>query len=287
VKGVWVSVIGTGGKLVASTCDSHTGYDTVLELYDSCPDASKDFNREHCYMVNDDNPACGRSSEIEWQSTSGRYYWIFVTGFAGSSGIFVLNIYEKNSKVNAFCNNAKGINSLPYYDYGLTTYSRQCNASCKKHVRKGNWYEIVGNNHWITVSTCHEETDFATEVEIYLGCNGNNGEICVNHNHDFSCSPMTEITFAGIKDQLFYIFVTGADEGVMAEGFFGITVTEGEALPDRNTSSSSDEGLTGGEKFLISVGVVMGIGAFAAIAAVAYGIYKRRHLSYQEISTSG
>jgi len=288
MRGVWVAVIGTGTKLVATTCDSHTGYDTVLELYDHCPTADTPAG-QYCMKVNDDNPSCGRSSEIEWQSNPGQYYWIFVTGFAGTSGIFVLNIFEKESMINAQCKTAVGIRNLPYYDYGLTTYCDPCNASCKEVARKGNWYEVVGNNHWITVSTCNSETDFATEVEVYLACNEYGGQICVNHNHDYRCAPKTEITFAGIKDQLFYIFVTGADSGVMEEGFFGLTVTEGDPLPTPTSSSThhSDEGLTAGEGFLVAVAVVMGIGVICAAGAVGFGYYKRRHLSYQEISTSG
>jgi len=285
MRGVWVTVIGTGTKLVATTCDSHTGYDTVLELYDHCPDGSP-FQRRYCLMVNDDNPSCGRSSEIEWASTSGQYYWIFVTGFGGSTGVFVLNVYEKESMINAKCQNAVGIRNLPYYDYGLTTYCDMCNASCKRTPRKGNWYEIVGNDHWITLSTCNEETDFATEIEVYLACSNDGGEICVNHNHDYRCSPKTEITFAAVKNQLFYIFVTGVDDAVMSEGFFGLSVTQGGKLP--HPSSSSEEGGASFGKVLgYIILVFMGCGAVAAICAVAYGVYKRRHLAYQEISTSG
>jgi hypothetical protein len=138
----------------------------------------------------------------------------------------------------------------------------------------------------MTISTCNIETDFATEVEVYLGCSEDgSGEICVNHNHDYKCSPKTEITFAAMKNQLFYIFITGVDEAVMSEGFFGMTVTQGDKLPS-HLSSESDEGLTGGEKFLIATGVIMGAGLVAAIVAVAYGLFKRRHVSYQEITSS-
>jgi len=286
-RGVWVSVIGTGNKIVATTCDPNTGYDTLLELYDHCPSETEPGHNP-CMRTNDDNPACSRSSEIEWASNSGQYYWIFVTGFAGSTGIFVLNIYEKASMINAQCQNAVGIRSLPYYDYGMTTYCDVSQAECKKSVRKGNWYKFNGNDHWVTLSTCNKETDFATEIEVYLGCNDDGGKICVAHNHDYSCSPKTEITFAALKDEVFYIFITGADDTVMAEGFFGLTVTQGERLPRSLYGiSSSEEGLTGFEGFMISVGVLMGIGALCAAGAVGYGVYKRRHLSYQEISTAG
>jgi hypothetical protein len=285
-NGIWVSVIGTGNKIVATTCDSHTGFDTILELYDACPVSKDEPHPEYCREVNDDSPSCNRASEIEWASESGAYYWIYVTGFASATGTFVLKIYEKVSMINAQCNTAVGIRSLPYYDFGLTTYCDMSNASCTKSARKGNWYEFVGNDHWVTISTCNEETDFATEIEVYLACSETGGEICVNHNHDYKCAPKTEITFAAIKKQLFYIFITGVDEAVMSEGFFGVSVTSGDKLPS-HLSSESYEGLTAGEGFLIAVGVLMGVGVISAGIAVGYGLFKRRHVSYQEISTSG
>jgi len=237
--------------------------------------------------VSDDSPSCGRSSEIEWATQPGAYYWLFVTGFASTTGTFVLKLYEKVSMINAKCNTAVGIRNLPYYDYGLTTYCDMSNASCTNHARKGNWYEIVGNDHWITVSTCNIETDYATEIEIYLSCSEDgSGEICVNHNHDYKCSPKTEVTFAAMKNQLFYILITGVDEAVMSEGFFGMNVVQGDKLPSHLSSSSVVEGTTGWEKFGIAVIVLMSCGVVVAGVAIGYGIFKKRHVSYQEINNN-
>jgi len=306
LRGVWVAVIGTGTRLVATTCDSHTGYDTVLELYDRCPE-SVYTHREGCLMVNDENPSCGRSSEIEWASNSGQYYWIFVTGFAGDSGIFVLNVFEKASMINAQCRTAVGIRNLPYYDYGLTTYCDICNASCTNSSRKGNWYMIKGADHWITISTCRTETDFATEIEVYLSCSEFGGENCVAHNHDFSCSPKTAITFAGEKDQLYYIFITGVDEAVAAEGFFGMDVTQGPPLPASYSSSASPsgsstpapstislslsesgtfEGLSIGMKILICCSASLAFIAIVAVGVViVYCLWKRRQPAYMSYTS--
>jgi len=66
-----------------------------------------------------------------------------------------------------------------------------------------------------------------------------------------------------------------------------MSVTQGERLPQTISSSSEEGGMTSFGGFMVSVGVLMGAGVIAAICAVAYGVYKRRHLSYQEISTSG
>jgi len=283
-KGVWVTVIGTGNKIVATTCDEHTGYDTFLELYDHCPE--EEHHPEYCLNYSDDSPSCNRASEIEWYSQSGAYYWLFVTGYSSTTGIFVLKIYEKVSMINAKCQGAVGIRSLPYYDYGYTVYSDITNATCSKNARKGNWYELVGNDHWITISTCGPATDYASEVEVYLGCSENGGEVCVAHSHDLVCAPKTQISFAATKDTLFYIFVTGVDEAVMSEGFFGMTVSQGEKLPHAGSSSSGEEGLTPFEGFLVSVAVLMGIGLITAGCAIAYGLYKRHHVSYQEIPSS-
>jgi len=283
-KGIWIEVIGTGNKIVATTCDEHTGYDSYIELFNHCPDGN-DPHPEYCLDFNDDSPQCNHAAEIEWASQSQAHYFLFVTGFSSEAGIFTLKIYEKESLINAKCRTSVGIHRLPYYDYGLTTYCEMTNASCTPIPRKGNWYDIVGNGHWITVSTCNSETDFATEIEIYLDCDENGGSTCVNHNHDQSCSPRTTISFAGIEGTRFFIFVTGVNEAVLSEGFFGITVTQGEKLPATG-KSSYEAGLTSFEGFLISVGVLMGCGAIAACCAVAYGLYKRHHVSYQEIPSS-
>jgi len=71
----------------------------------------------------------------------------------------------------------------------------------------------------------------------------------------------------------------------MSEGFFGMTVTMGDKLPSHLSSESTSE-LTGFEKFLIATAVVMGAGVVCAAVAIGYGFFKRRHVSYQEITST-
>jgi len=280
--GVWVTFLGTGRKMILTTVDEGTGFDTQLELFERCPEEG--MQGDYCLEVSDDAHG-SRASEIDRQTESNKRYWLFINGYSlRAVGVFVLKIYEMYNMINSKCSNAVGIRRLPYYDYGLTTYCDVCNASCTPALRKGNWYEFQGNGHWVTVSTCHTETDFATEIEVYLGCTDAYADGCVAHNHDNACSPSTVISFPAYKDQLFFILVTGLTGGVMSEGFFGMTVTEGDLITDY-LSSDSVTGLTSFEGFMISVGVLMGVGVLSAVCAVGYGMYKRRHVSYQEITS--
>jgi len=164
---------------------------------------------------------------------------LFVTGYSGNTGVFVLKIYEKASMVNVQCNTAVGIRNLPFYSYGLTTYSPVSYSSCSKSYRKGNWYVFVGNDRWVSISTCNSDTDFATEIEVYLSCEDGVAEGCVQLSEDYGCSPKTNVTFAAVKDYLYYIFVTGVAEAIGSEGFFGMHVIDDGELPDPSSSSSS------------------------------------------------
>jgi len=281
--GVWVTFWGTGRTVVATTCGQEAGsLDTQLELYSRCPDGT--YKSEFCLAVNDDAHGCGRASKIVYRTDVNAQYWLFVTGYKkDKTGIFTLKIYEMSSLPNAKCSASQGIRKLPFYDFGLTTYCDVSDASCTAIARRGNWYEIDGNGRWITLSTCNPETDFATEIEVYLSCNEDMADGCVAHNHDNGCSPHTVISFPAYKDEHYYIFVTGISGGSLSDGFFGLTVTEGEPIAEY-ISSDSDTGLTSFQGFMVSVGVFMGIGVVSAAAAVTFTVYKRRHVSYEVIN---
>jgi hypothetical protein len=105
-QGYWVKLVGDGNKLIASTCDTQTDYDTVLELYDRCP---TEGTAQGCLAYDDDTTTCGLASRLEWESDKGAVYWLFVTGHAQSTGVFALSVYHEESPINAQCLNSKGI----------------------------------------------------------------------------------------------------------------------------------------------------------------------------------
>jgi hypothetical protein len=87
--GVWYAVLGTGERLLASTCFG-SDYDTKLHIYQGSSCASLE-----CVIANDDGPAsCGFQSSAEWDTSPGTLYYILISGFSstGRYGIEVTSI---------------------------------------------------------------------------------------------------------------------------------------------------------------------------------------------------
>jgi hypothetical protein len=71
--GVWYRVIGTGGTLIADTCDLYSRYDTRISVYQGeCGRALT------CVTSNDD--ACGEQSIVSWVTRPDERYLLFVEG---------------------------------------------------------------------------------------------------------------------------------------------------------------------------------------------------------------
>jgi len=88
--GVWFSVIGTGGELLASTCSNDTEYDTMISVFaGSCDELI-------CVDGNDDADFCNQwlASEVVWDSVAGEVYSILVHGYDEETGDFELTVSE-------------------------------------------------------------------------------------------------------------------------------------------------------------------------------------------------
>ncbi|MBI1851693.1 MAG: hypothetical protein HYR85_15235 [Planctomycetes bacterium] len=71
-------------RLRVNTCGSND-YDSVLSIHSGCPGTAA--NTISC---NDDS--CGTSSSVSTLATAGSTYWIRVSGYAGATGNFILNV---------------------------------------------------------------------------------------------------------------------------------------------------------------------------------------------------
>jgi len=285
-QGYWVRVEGDGSKYLATTCETQTDFDTVIEIYDRCP---RDNVTEGCIDYNDDYTPCGLASQIEWQTTKGAIYWLFISSSSSSmSGIFALRIYSLSPPNNYHCLHSKGITALPYFDYGLTRYATLSNASCEPGTRKGLWYSFVGDGRWVTVETCGVETDFETEIEIYMDCNHEGGQICLNHQHDYKCSPQTAIVFPAYLGTIYWVYVTGIRAGIMAEGFFKLSILPVKTIPPESWSSqTSEKHLSPGAIVGITIACICGIAIIAGLTAGIYVHFKKRRDYIQLPSNSG
>ncbi|WP_191859115.1 T9SS type A sorting domain-containing protein [Hanstruepera ponticola] len=85
--GVWYTVIGQGGDLVVSTCDS-ANFDTKIIILtgSGCEDLT-------CVDGNDDGDGCsGGTSEVQFNAVDGQLYYIYVTGFGEQKGDFTISV---------------------------------------------------------------------------------------------------------------------------------------------------------------------------------------------------
>lgn len=83
---LWYKVQGTGNELLATTCDSRTRYDTVMNVYIG------DCDRLECVSGNDD--FCFTASGVSWQSMNETAYHVLVHGYINSAGGFGLTLEE-------------------------------------------------------------------------------------------------------------------------------------------------------------------------------------------------
>ncbi|MCA9243732.1 MAG: hypothetical protein KDA32_07265 [Phycisphaerales bacterium] len=104
--GVWYSIVGNGHRVNITTCFEDTAYDTKLNVYSgSCGSLL-------CVAGNDDdfgNPDCnfprgiGLPSTVSICTSDGETYYIFVQGFGGAVGEFLLSVEDTGVNCTGAC----------------------------------------------------------------------------------------------------------------------------------------------------------------------------------------
>ena len=79
--------------------------------------------------------------------------------------------YLEVSPTNAQCTGAIEVSSYPATYNGYTLYADYSWADCTSGSRQGLWYKLQTYNQNIQVSTCNDNTNFDTELEVYHDCN--------------------------------------------------------------------------------------------------------------------
>ncbi|MBO2010793.1 reprolysin-like metallopeptidase [Hymenobacter negativus] len=85
--GVFYTLVGTGASVTISTCNAGTAFDTKLFVYTGT------CSSYVCVTANDDVTCAPRqyASSVTFNTTLGTTYRIFVTGYQGATGTFVLS----------------------------------------------------------------------------------------------------------------------------------------------------------------------------------------------------
>jgi len=278
--GGWYKITGTGSKMVLSTCDIETSFDTRIELYEQCPNSTVDW----CLGFNDDYSRCGKAAEMEFFSEAGNDYYVYVTGYRNTTGVAAFSIYDKLQPENSFCKNARNLNisSLPIFVRGYTRYSPFVNATCSNEVRrKGLWYVLTGTGQRLRIDTCSEHTEFPAQIEVYNSCDedGKGSSTCGTYSRIGDCSPRGSINLNTQKGEKYIIFVSSDAKFSMNDGFFTLRVDEAAESPSSSSSSSYVKPKKSSNAAAVACGVIFGIIGFAAIVAVIVYLVKSGKLS--------
>ncbi|KAH3757008.1 hypothetical protein Pelo_11226 [Pelomyxa schiedti] len=277
-QGVWYSVVGTGSKLRVDTCGPYTDFDTMIVVYSGCPATV-------CGSWNDDMSSCGFASKLEFDTDSGALYYIFVTGFGDTTGIFSLNVLEVTAPSNSLCSNPYEIVSDIQTVGDFTYYSDASSGDCSGSTTyKGLWYRVSGSNQYIDISTCSDDNLLDTDIQVFSGCDDDAGTGCSYFTPDHTCGHahlnITSLAVKG-KPQYWYVFVQGSGS---SEGYITTTFIK-SAMPIQPVE---DNGLSDGTIAGIVFGVVCGVAAVSAGCVLGFLWWRKRTqqgTTYAPVST--
>jgi hypothetical protein len=195
------------GTIQLSMCGS--SYDTVLSAYSGLCGALTNL------ACNDDS--CGLQSMISWGGVAGTTYHIRVSGFAGQTGTYTLNVQGGGPPGNNACANATTVaaGTTPFTTLGATTDGP---ADCGGNLDV--WFRYTAaTNGAVTMSTCGGQS-FDTVLSAYQGFSCPPGALIACN--DNTCGLQSQIAFTAVAGQQILIRVGGAGA---ASGTGNLTIT--------------------------------------------------------------
>lgn len=266
----WFHFKGTGKTMVATTCGETTAIDTVLELYDACPEEG---TSDHCIKKNIDYEGCSTRSLIEFDSVDGQDYYLLARGNAQEKGVIEVRIYEATVPVNSKCDSAIHM-SLGNKTNGIIQFASISGGSCSAGVdRRGGWYKFEGTGKHMVADTCNDGTNFEAEVEVYKSCDTNTGKgsSCYARSTAGTCVGGSSISFATDKGKTYYVYVSAPAYGTSVDNsYFLLDLHE---LKQHSSSGKNNGGLGGVGIALIILVCLLGA---ALIAFAVFYIVQRR-----------
>ena len=176
--GVWYRLVGDGGAVTASTCNS-ANYDTKISVFSGGCDGLT------CVTGQDDAFGCsGFTTELTWCTEPGVEYWILVHGFGAATGDFDLSISCAPTAGNDdtcgalplgtgatdfsnLCATAQPGEATPPGGSGPSSCNSQdgwCNfpAPAEPGVQNSLWYELeVPSSRSVAIETAGFDTQLA------------------------------------------------------------------------------------------------------------------------------
>lgn len=208
--GVWYSIVGDGNTLTASLCGGTT-YDSKIGIYSGpCDDLT-------CEGGDDDG--CGGTgvpSEVSIATTAGETYFIFVTGWNGSTGSFTLQVTcddtpPPTGPENDFCEGAIAVACGESVEGTTVGAIQDISGTCGTAISApGVWYSFTGTGEFVTASLC-DQANYDTKINIIEAIDCDSDLFCVGGNDDGpGCGGFTsEVQFFGEDGVNYFIYVNG------------------------------------------------------------------------------
>ncbi len=207
--GIWYTFTGTGDLIQLGLCNSN--YDTKLQVFTGTCDALA------CVGGNDDS--CGLQSEVDFISTIGTVYSIYVSGFGGQTGDFELTV--------ACVEAPQGCLDAEEVVCGDTVTGTTVGAPltdvpvelCGNNAptEPGVWYTFTGTGQSTQLSLCN--SSFDTFLQVYTG--GCENLQCETGNNNF-CGDQSQVEFLTTTGTEYFIYIYGSQG---ESGDYELTVT--------------------------------------------------------------
>jgi hypothetical protein len=211
-QGVWYFVIGTGGEMLAHTCNKNTAFDTrITVLTGSCANPE---------CVEADDNFCGRQAAVSWMSNIQQIYWILVHGDAqrGVDPSFQLSVL---TRFNDECSIAVGPVQVGEDNppvIGDTRPATVNDITCGNRVNDSPsvWYRVRGTGGEMTVNVCEGPVSFGARISLLTGG-------CA----DLDCLAQSNgdcvLSWQSTAFRTYYIMISGLTS--TSTGVFGLKVT--------------------------------------------------------------
>jgi hypothetical protein len=214
--GVWYYVLGTGGEMLAHTCQD-TSFDSKITIFGAfceklvCIEANDNFCGE-----------AGAQSAVSWLSIFRQEYRILVSGLGFTDGSFNLVVEARS---NDECSTAIGPLSVGYQIpiTGNTLAATPNAITCDGVTNESPsvWYLVTGTGSQMTASLC-DDTDFMTRIHILTGsCTGLE---CIAVSGIIECS----VSWNSVAFQDYYILISGQSNDDV--GSFSMSLTTSDLL---------------------------------------------------------
>jgi hypothetical protein len=215
--GVSFTVVGTGDRLSASTCNKYTYFEARASIFQprnkgnsglfaqcddlECVDESADALYSLCNG--------SKGSLVSWKSTDRQVYYVLVHGHETETGPFGLTIDFQVS--NDFCEDAAPVTLGQGVISGSTisgTVDTVGSCGDAENSAAGVWYLVEGTGQSITASICNDETDNDLHLSVFEGSCGDLK--CLSGSSQFDCGVVSWDSFEYVA---YYVLVSGGGVG--------------------------------------------------------------------------